>query len=303
MVTTTVKRSSKFLLMFIVAFILFMPLSSVSASGGFVDTPKSSSSKTAEPVTIKIPSSDTSNIERLKTTLVEKGLVTGDQWLAESNTKSTSKGGDIAVLKLSPTEVVFYPDNYSQITAKEQKKFASKFVEELNASDVTGNTKNLIYAQMQNSSTELAPHMITAILDEVSATKQMGKVMQIVSPFLPVLSIIVGIGTIIVVFLLILSTVADLAFITIPLFRTKVSGDGKSGEKVPFISHDAQSVVSQTESSTGGEGYTNPVLLYFKRRMITYLVFGICLFYLVFGGFSALVTSLLGLVGGFGAGM
>jgi hypothetical protein len=115
---------------------------------------------------------------------------------------------------------------------------------------------------------------------------------------MPIFRVGLGIGAIVIMLALMLSTVVDLVYIGIPIFQEKVneSSDKNHGKRKWFISHDATSVVKETGSDTGA--YQNPYLLYFKRRVFTWIILSICILYLVMGELGQVVAWLLHLGSG-----
>lgn len=121
---------------------------------------------------------------------------------------------------------------------------------------------------------------------------------KIMKPFLDILNVILGIGCVLLILLLLFSTVMDLAYIGLPVWREAQSKDGK---KNPFgVSFEALKTVEEIEKGLGGgdSGYRNAYLLYFKRRALTYIILAICVMYLICGGISGLIGFVLNLVGG-----
>lgn len=123
---------------------------------------------------------------------------------------------------------------------------------------------------------------------------------KIVEPFLDVLNVVLGVGCVALILLLLFSTVMDLAYIGLPVWRE--AQEAKNGaKKHPFgVSYEALRTVEETEKNLGGgDGeYKNAYLLYFKRRALTYIILAICIMYLICGGLSGIIAFVLSLTGG-----
>lgn len=122
-------------------------------------------------------------------------------------------------------------------------------------------------------------------------------------PFQGALGLILGVGVIIVITLLLISTVLDLVYIGLPTARMAMSAKAEGqGKEIPFgISTDAYRIVQQTaETGSGGNGGNqgNPYLQYFKKRFVTYIILAVCILYLLSGQIGGLISGLLNLASG-----
>ena len=124
------------------------------------------------------------------------------------------------------------------------------------------------------------------------------KAYKIMEPFVGALNVVLGVGCVLLILILMASTVMDLAYIGLPVWREAQDGKGK---KNPFgVSYEALRTVQEVEKGLGGgDGeYRNAYLLYFKRRALTYIILAICIMYLICGGISGIIGFVLSLVGG-----
>lgn len=121
-----------------------------------------------------------------------------------------------------------------------------------------------------------------------------------VAPFLNVIRVILGVLAIAVLLILVLSTIVDCCYIGLPVAREKMGNkDGQTSKKPGYVSFDAYKTVQEAESSmVADKDYKNPFASYFKRRTVTYIILALCLFYLVAGELSGLISWLLSLVSG-----
>lgn len=124
------------------------------------------------------------------------------------------------------------------------------------------------------------------------------KAYKIMEPFLNILNVVLGIGCVVLILILMGSTVMDLAYIGLPVWREAQDSKGK---KNPFgVSYEALRTVQEVEKGLGGgDGeYRNAYMLYFKRRALTYIILALCIMYLICGGLTGIIGFVLSLVGG-----
>lgn len=177
-------------------------------------------------------------------------------------------------------------------------KSMRNFVDALSDSDVDADAVQQLMTNLQNSDTNVSSVMLPMIFE--STKGDMYQAYKITSPFLELLSIVLGVGAVILILLLLFSTVMDLAYIGLPVWReAQQAKDG--GKKNPFgVSYEALTTVKEVEKGLGGGdgGYRNAYLLYFRRRALTYIILAICIMYLICGGLSGIIGFVLSLVSG-----
>ena len=198
----------------------------------------------------------------------------------------------------------------SALTQKEQKKQVKKFMDNLGkaslSSQATNGLTTLLGEKDDGATVEMSILLLPYIMDETKGDVLGG--MQIVRGFLPYVNVLIGIVAILLMSLLVFSTVLDLAFIGLPQFREWILGgkDG-NGDKAPKgITYAARHAVEEVEGGGGAGGGSgsgkNIYLTYFKKRIFDYILLGVCLAFLVLGGFSRFFSALLeigsGLTGG-----
>jgi hypothetical protein len=206
---------------------------------------------------------------------------------------------DILFSYTAEGKLTFNQYAFDNATEKTKKAAMKKFILGLQGSLVAEQTQQSIIDTLNGTSSNVSRMLIPLVMDSTSA--DIYTAMKWVKPILPIIRIAFGVGAIVVTLLLIASTIADLCFIGLPIARENLQskGDQSKGGKIPFISADAMSVVKETEAALDSSGgYKNAYLMYFKRRVLTYIILSICLLYLVVGELGGLISWLLSLGSG-----
>lgn len=177
-------------------------------------------------------------------------------------------------------------------------KSMRKFVDSISDNVASPDAVQQLMGNLQDSDSSVSAVMLPLIFD--STKGDMYAAYKITSPFLNILSVVLGVGAVILILLLLFSTVMDLAYIGLPVWREAQSGK-EGGKKHPFgVSYEALTTVTEIEKGLGGGdgGYRNAYLLYFRRRALTYIILAICIMYLIAGGLSGIIGFVLSLVSG-----
>lgn len=227
----------------------------------------------------------------------ENGNVTFD---TNGKLSMVIKGETINILQVSTNEIKINSlafKNYS--SNKELTKAMKIFVDALSKTDANADVKQQIMADMQDIDSSVSSIMLPLIFQ--STKGDMYQAYKITSPFLNLLSIVLGVGAVILILLLLFSTVMDLAYIGLPVWREAQQSKNGNSNKNPFgVSYEALTTVKEVEKGLGGGdgGYRNAYLLYFRRRALTYIILAICIMYLICGGLSGIIGFVLSLVSG-----
>lgn len=212
----------------------------------------------------------------------------------ERKPNKTSQGTKL--VEQDGDNVIFHKDAFEAATDKTKKQALTNFVTMLQGSAVADQTQQQIIDKMQASDGDVQKMLIPMMIN--TASGDVYGAMKVLKPFIPIVRLAFGIGAVFLIFLLIGSTILDLAFIGFPVAREKIQGDGdKKGFLIKGVTTDAKSVIMETESDTSN-GYTNPYWLYFKRRFLTYVLLSICILYLVVGEIGGLIDWFLTLGSG-----
>lgn len=213
----------------------------------------------------------------------------------------STKGQDYTLLKMSePGVIVVDVSAFKNAKQSDVTKAMRAFTDAISGIDnANADTVQQIMNDLQEVDSSVASVMLPLIFEGTKG--DMFSAYKITSPFLNIFSVILGIGAVGLIILLFGSTVIDLAYIGLPVWReAQASKDG--GNKHPFgVSYEALRTVTEIEQGFGGSGggeYKNAYLLYFKRRALTYIVLAICIMYLICGGLSGIIGWVLSLVSG-----
>lgn len=187
-------------------------------------------------------------------------------------------------------------DSWTKLNSKTQTSTLKHFMDVLIDKDtVDDKALNTFMNDLQQQDRSVATAMLPILYESVVPDLYQAYI--IAKPFLDVLNIILGVGCVLLILMLIFSTVMDLAYIGLPMWRESTAN--KNGSKTPFgVSYEAVSTVKEIESNTGGD-YKNGYVLYLKHRGLTYIVLALCIVYLICGGLSGIISFVLSLVSGF----
>ena len=139
--------------------------------------------------------------------------------------------------------------------------------------------------------------------DNKSINADSEKAEYILEGFIGIVAIVLGFIVVLISVGITLITALDIWFITHPLLRAEISGikwlqsrKNKDGDnKLRIISDDAQYAVNVADTIRTGE---NPLVLYFKSRIFTYMVLAVLLFILITGKITLIAQWALKLVSG-----
>ncbi|SFM42443.1 hypothetical protein SAMN03159341_13236 [Paenibacillus sp. 1_12] len=279
------KRKVSFLFLFIMVFSLCM-----GAVGAFAAEDGSYDIKS-----IAIPSGDKKHMKEVW----GKMGTDGDYLRMEFKANTGNENNDTRLLSYedSSNTIKFNNSNFKAATDKSRKNALGIFVEELQRSPVSEQTQQNIMNSLSATNSDVSLLLIPLVMDSTSA--DIYTAMKWLSPILPVVRILFGIGAIIISILLIGSSIMDLVYIGLPIAREGMDSRSEKNGKPKFVSNDAVSVVKETESSLDSTGgYKNAYLMYLKRRSLTYIILSICLLYLVVGELGGLIAWILNLGSG-----
>lgn len=208
-----------------------------------------------------------------------------------------TKGEDYELIQVGSGVIYVNTSAFKNAKQSDVSLAMEKFTEGI--SDCGGNpdTVQQIMKDIQDTDSSVSSIMLPLIFN--STKGDMYAAYKIANPFLEVLSVVLGVGAVALILFLLFSTVMDLAYIGLPVWREAQANKEGGGGKNPFgVSYEAMTTVKEVEKGLGDGGYKNAYLLYFKRRALTYIILAICIMYLICGGLSGIIGFILSLVGG-----
>lgn len=241
-----------------------------------------------------------------------------DDFTIKLNVDDTSKAdqvfeGDTGLPGLSYSGGTFSwdgGDSLSELSDKEQAKAVTKFNKNMENAGLSAKASNDLTAMLSrtsdNSTVDMQILMMIGVFDQTKGDLVGGS--SIIAPFLPYINVGIGVVAILLVTLLVASTVIDLACIGLPALREWVitknpdnANGGSGGTKPKAVTYAAWSTINEVEGS--GEGNKgsgkNAYFVYFKKRIFDYIILGVCLSVLIFGGFSSIMRAFLEIGKGF----
>lgn len=270
-----------------------------ATGAGFTRQAQGQQDQSGKKHTIQIPANDKAAVAELYS-VFKTGGAKDKQLILEMNTNSPVKGEDLTVIDIATdgSTITFNNENFQNATERSRKDAMGAFIEGMQNSPVSQQTQQNVVDTMSTIDDDVSRMLIPLVFDSTKA--DIFTAMAWIAPFLPIIRAVFGLGAILIILLLVGSTIVDLAFIGLPIARESMQNKGEQkGGKIPLVSMDAVSVVKETESGVDSSGgYKNVYVLYFKRRILTYLILAICILYLVVGELGGLIAWLLTLGSG-----
>lgn len=222
------------------------------------------------------------------------------------------KGEELVIATIENGKFKIDKDAFNKVKQKEVAKSFHFFITALEDIETDKNSIEIteFMSDLQSADKDLAQVVLLSIYSEFKGDMYQAYV--ITSPFMGFINTIMGIGAVLIIIFLLLSTVIDLAYLGLPIstsFKSEyrnVAEKGKPEDKHLFItqtstpalvSYDALSV-EYDYYKYSNEGYYNMYFEYLKRRSLSYIILAICITYLICGGLSGIITWVLNLVSG-----
>ena len=249
--------------------------------------------------TILIPSSDRAAFEKVHSELTKTNNNKLSLELKPGKTfENNGTSSDLFTYSKVDGKIVFNDYNFAQATAKSQKATVGEFVKALQDSGVSSQSQQKVVSEMGAVNDDVNRLLVPLMLDSTQA--DIFTAMGIVNPIMPSVRVIIGIVALLVAIALVFFTAVDLFFIGLPIGRSMIESTGENGNKKPMlVSWDAVSVIRETESSLDSSGgYKNAYGVYFKRRVVTYIILSFCLIVLVAGEMGQVIAWIMNLGSG-----
>lgn len=208
-----------------------------------------------------------------------------------------TKGEDYELIYMKDSTIYVNTSAFKNAKQSDVSLAMEKFTQGISECNGNPDTVQQIMKDIQDTDSSVSSIMLPLIFN--STKGDMYAAYKIANPFLEVLSVVLGVGAVALILFLLFSTVMDLAYIGLPVWReAQANKEGGSGKNPFGVSYEAMTTVKEVEKGLGDGGYKNAYLLYFKRRALTYIILAICIMYLICGGLSGIIGFILSLVSG-----
>ena len=159
----------------------------------------------------------------------------------------------------------------------------------------------------QSQSNKQVNNEVTNITQNLNISADVDGATTALSGFIPFISLILGIIVFLITVGMTIFSAFDLCYIAFPVFRNKCEDAKASGNRamtrqsasgesnLRWVSQDAQFAV---ESTTNGDSGKNPFMVYFGKRVVSYMVLAILLFILLTGNISVFTNIAVNLMSG-----
>ena len=172
---------------------------------------------------------------------------------------------------------------------------------------VRGKTEEGLIEAVQKSVNNAATvDDVSTITDGLNIGADTAGATALLSGFAPIISLVVGVIVVLVTMGMTLFTAFDIAYIAFPVFRNKceeqkmngtgynVKKDSNGNVSLRFVTDDAQYAVSEGTIENG----KSPLGIYFRKRIMSYVLLAIVLFILLTGNISLITNIALNIVSG-----
>lgn len=172
---------------------------------------------------------------------------------------------------------------------------------------IKGKTDEGLSKQIKQSiSNEKTAGGVSDITDGLNISADTGGAAAMMQGFAPIISLVLGIVVTLITVGMTIFSAFDIAYIAFPVFRNKcedakVQGEGVAVKKnengeatLRFITDDAQYAVQQGSIESG----KSPWVIYFGKRVMSYVMLAIILFILLTGNISLITNIALKIVSG-----
>ena len=172
---------------------------------------------------------------------------------------------------------------------------------------VRGKTEEGLIEAVQKSVNNAATvDDVSTITDGLNIGADTAGATALLSGFAPIISLVVGVIVVLVTMGMTLFTAFDIAYIAFPVFRNKceeqkmngtgynVKKDSSGNVSLRFVTDDAQYAVSEGTIENG----KSPWGIYFRKRIMSYVLLAIVLFILLTGNISMITNIAVNIVSG-----
>ena len=173
---------------------------------------------------------------------------------------------------------------------------------------ISGRSETELERQISKAQNEAkTTQNVTALTDNLGIDPDLDRATAMLSGFIPFIEMVIGVMITLITLGMTVFSAFDIAYIAFPVFRNKcedAKASGTSGmmtkqksngeSSLRWVTDDAQYAVTQGTVENG----KNPWGIYFKKRVISYIMLAIILFILMTGNISLITNIALKVVAG-----
>lgn len=174
------------------------------------------------------------------------------------------------------------------------------YIKDGKASNVARQIKS--YAKVEDNKEDL-----NKIEDNIGSEPNLDITLRILEPISGIVATFIGIAVTLITLLMTVNTAFDIAYIAFPVLRNKMNDsdamhktNADGSKSLRIVTDEAQYAVEQATTGNGGNGGGggNAMAIYFKKRIISYILLAIMLFILLTGNITLITDLALKLVEG-----
>lgn len=189
---------------------------------------------------------------------------------------------------------------FDTLPSKDQRELLRQFTDDCTRMDLDTDSMGYVEKNIQAQSSTAYAVVLPMIAGEVSA--DLLGAFRLFAPFQSPVGIFLGVIAIVLIVAVIGTTGVDMFFLGVPAVQTAgLESKDRTGSKPVWVTGEAWSALKTSEASienTGGK-FKNAMLIYLKRRAMTYIFLLLAIFYLIAGQLAGLIAGLLKLTSGF----
>lgn len=176
------------------------------------------------------------------------------------------------------------------LSSKNQTKLLSEFINDMTRSDMSKSGQRKVYNAIKEALDPVITSSLPTVLEDTRVN--IFKAISIMRPFNGTVGTIMGIAIILIVTALLMGTLLDLSWMGLPLFQNfaETNLGSKESGRPKFVSQDAFKALQQSIADNGT--WKNAYALYFKKRVLTYFLLMLCIFYLISNQLYTLIVFL-----------
>lgn len=160
----------------------------------------------------------------------------------------------------------------------------------------------ILKVEQAANQSQVVDDKVGEITGGMNISADVGTANVLLSGFMPVVAIFLGFMCVLITVGMTIFSGLDICYIAFPAFQTmcedqKAAGKGATvkGNGSSWVSRDAQKAVEEANTDQSGK---NPLLIYLKKRIVSYIILAILLFILLTGNITILTDLALKAVSG-----